>query len=289
MNRTVFVPIGEQRGHNLKVNYCNTMTSKNKRTVKDKKTKVAKASNNEQAPESSMEEPKLKSTFTKAQLAGLVFLSLGASKIIEFSIALKEGPEDPKTCMSYLDHEETCAHPSFSSMILVKYYSALSLTALVVSMMLLVWKSETVFLKFLTCLCISPLSTTVLAASFTYSQGYVQRGRAWHLIIMCFVLFAICAPTSVKQLAFLPDRPWTTRSLQSICLITLAMASLCDIWRVVNAETNWENSLLTTSTPLPEPARALIHYWIVDKVSMALLFAFAVVHFPEHTQRVSIH
>jgi hypothetical protein len=264
-----------------------TMTNKHKKAVNAKKTKAKASDTATNEPVPSMEQPQYKN-FTRAQLAALIFISIASSKILEFSTALKEGSEDPKTCMSYLNDEETCTHASFSSMILVKYYSALSLTAIVLSMMRLLWKSETLFLKLMTCLCISPLSTTVLAA--IYSQGYVEQGRIWRLIMMSFVLFATCVPTTAQQLAFLPDQPWTARSLQSMCLITLAISSVLDIYRVVDNSNinNWENSLLETTTPFPEAARGLIHFWLVDKLSIALLFVFAVVHFPEHTQRVSI-
>jgi hypothetical protein len=266
---------------------ASTMTNKHKKAVNAKKTKAKASDTSPNEPVPSMEQPQLKS-FTRAQLAALIFISIACSKILEFATALKEGSEDPKTCMSYLNDEETCTHASFSSMILVKHYSALSLVAIVLSMMWHLWKSETLFLKLMTCICISPLSTTILAA--IYSQGYVEQDRIWHLIIMSSVLFATCVPTTAQQLAFLPDQPWTARSLQSMCLITLAISSLLDIYRVVDNSNNnnWENSLLETTTPFPEAARGLIHFWLVDKLSIALLFVFAVVHFPEHTQRVSI-
>jgi hypothetical protein len=268
------------------------MTNKHKKAVNTTKKAIrAKASSNsENAADSvvpSMEQQPALKTFSKAQLAALLFVSIGCSKIMAFATALKEaGTDDPKTCMTYLDHQETCTHPSFGSLILTKYYSALSLTFLILSLMSRVWKTEPLFLKLMTCLCVTPLSTTALAA--TYSQDYMQQDQVWNLIIMPMILFATCAPTSTQHLAFLPDRPWTARSLQSITLMGLAVASLWEIAHVVgNPDANWENSLLLTTTPLPEPARALVNFWMVDKLSMAILFAFGVVHFPEHTQRVS--
>ena len=262
------------------------MTNKNKRVTTKKVNEVTGSSKDAQFQSPSIEgvNPALKG-FSKSQLAALMFLSIGTSKIMEFTAAIAEGAENPKTCMQYLDHEETCKHESFASLILVKYYSAVQVSCLVISLIWHVWNSEAYFQKLMTTLCFSPLTTTVLACFA--SQDYVKNGRLWYLLLMSGVLMAITVPTTREMVPFLHrNQPWTLKSLQSLCLLTLATAVLLEVGNVTSYGANFENALIVTESPFPKPARALANFWLVDKVSMAFLYAFAMVHLPTRQQRV---
>jgi hypothetical protein len=262
------------------------MTNKNKRATTKKVNEVTRSSKDAQPQSPSIEggNPALKG-FSRSQLAALIFLSIGTSKIMEFAAAIAEGTENPKTCMQYLDHEETCKHESFASLILVKYYSAIQVSCLFVSLVWHVWNSEVYFQKLMTTLCFSPLTTTAVACFA--SQDYVQTGRLWYLILMSGVLMAISIPTSREMVPFLHrHQPWTLKSLQSLCLMTLATAVLVDIGKLTSYGADLENALLVTDSTFPEPARALANFVLVDKVSMAFLYVFAIVHLPESRQRV---
>ena len=265
------------------------MTNKiHKRTTNSKKVKATKSKEENASPSVDTSVPKAKPFTNLSQVAALIYLTIGYSKIMEFSVAISEGTEDPQKCMSYLNDEETCSNPGFTSLIKVKYYSGISLMAIVTTMVLQLWKSEEPFSKLMSCLCLSPLSTTAIIAS-TVSMNFVSREKVWQLVMNCAVLAATCFPSSTAQMPFVTDKPWTARSAQSVCLITLALACVWDVLRVMISEHGMQNALLATSSPLPEPARALMHYWIVDKISMALLFTFAVVHLPRQSQRVSLN
>jgi hypothetical protein len=262
------------------------MTNKNKRATTKKVNEVIGSSKDAQNQSPSIEagEPALKG-FSKSQLAALIFLTIGTSKVMEFAAAVAEGTENPKKCMQYLEHEETCKHESFTTLILVKYYSAIQVSCLVVSLGWHLWNSEAYFQKLMTTLCFSPLATTVLACFA--SQEHVQTGRLWHLLLNCGVLMAITIPTTREMLPFLHrEQPWTLKSLQSLCLMTLATAVLVEVGKVTSYGADVENALLITDSSFPEPARALANFWLVDKVSMAFLYAFAMVHLPERQQRV---
>ena len=98
---------------------------------------------------------------------------------------------------------------------------------------------------------------------------------------------AITIPTTREMLPFLHrEQPWTLKSLQSLCLMTLATAVLVEVGKVTSYGADVENALLITDSSFPEPARALANFGLVDKVSMAFLYAFAMVHLPESRQRV---
>ena len=241
-----------------------TMTNKNKRATA-KKGKVTASSSSKDAltagPSVEATNPALK-RFSKPQLALLLFLYVGGSKIMEFRTALKDGTE--KTCMDYLNHEETCKHASFPSLILVKYYSSLQVTWLIISLVWHLWQSEAYFSKLVTCLCISPLTTTALAC-FS-SRPYVEPRRLWHLFFMSCVLLSLAAPRSMDVIPFLPQTQQpnrTLKSLQSMCLLTLAMSILMEVGKVIRSDESLENSILLTETPFPEPARALVNFWLV--------------------------
>lgn len=224
--------------------------------------------------------------FSRAQLAAFVFLSIGYSKIMEFSTAYKEGFENPISCIGYLGeaNADTCTHPSFSSLILVKYYSGMSLAAYLLSGMILLWNSEHLFLKFMTCFTMSPVATSTFATIF--NQRFLERGRVWHLLLVATVMFATIAPQNVEQIPFITDRQFNPKTLQSMTLIGLFAFSLWEVARVIlNSENDLANSLIATSSSLPEAAKSLVNFWIVDKFSMSLVYAFALVHFPSPKQR----
>jgi hypothetical protein len=259
------------------------MTNKKKKTVATKKAQVVTAKSSE---ENAVEAPpafEKPATLTGSQLSAIIFLAIGVSKVMELSSAYQQGSENPALCMAYLDDEETCTHPNFPSLILAKYYSSMDLTLLVIVMVMVVWNTETYLSKLMTCLCISPLSSTVLG--ITMSQGDVTQGRTLHILLICFVLLATSVPTSKDKIPFVTANPWQTRSLQAICLITLSMASLMEVYRVNTTDASSENALLQTETPFPPKAKILVNFWCIDKLTMALLYFYALVHFPEAIQR----
>eukprot|EP00980_Cylindrotheca_fusiformis_P015086 scaffold4157_cov136-Cylindrotheca_fusiformis.AAC.36 len=256
-------------------------TNKKKRAVA---TKKPKADSKEDAVEvdnnPAAEKPP---ALTGSQLSALIFLAIGASKVMELSSAYKQGIEDPVLCMSYLKDEETCKHPSFPSLILAKYHSSIDLSLLVSIVVMVVWKTETYFSKLMTCLCISPVSTTVLGIAM--SQGDLTQSRAVHMMLICFVLLASSVPNSKEKLPFITNTPWETKSLQAICLMTLIATTLMDVFRLSSGDAGRENSLLQTPFPFPPKAVILVNFWCIDKMTMALLYFYALVHFPEPIQR----
>jgi len=259
------------------------MTNKHKRSATQTK-KRSKPADEIAASAPSVDPESAAKPFThKAQLAALICLAIGISKLMQFSSAVKEGSENPETCMSYMIDETTCKHPSFGSLVLLKYYSGLSLTAIVAFFVFHLWFSEGLLVKFMTCIFITPLNTTALAAAL--SDGMVKPARVWHLIWMSGILLATSIPSTPEHFPFLNERSWSARSMQSMCLISLALLSLTDISRAFSGDAGMENALFHADTPLPYAARSLVYFWIVDKLSMALLFAFAVVHLPAHKQR----
>lgn len=106
-------------------------------------------------------------------------------------------------------------------------------------------------------------------------------------MLMSGVLMAITIPTTREMIPFLHrEQSWTLKSLQSLCLLTLATAVLAEVSKVASYGADFENALLVSDSSFPEPARALVNFWLVDKVSTVFLYAFALVHLPESRQRV---
>jgi len=276
----------------------NVGSRKEKRIEREEKMKDIPIYNGENKY-SDEEPPTLQSAykpFTTAQLGVLVFLMAGVSKIYEFTTALNE--DDGASCISYLNDEATCNHPHFKSLIQVKYYSALSLTGLVSVYALQLWSSEYYFMKFMNCLSISPLFTTflaIVALSFSTSPGekeLLSQTKTWQLCIVMTILYGTVAPKSVDHLPFFTSKMEDSVklvSLQAAGLWCLIGASLWDVARVfyqgISSNDGLQNALLDTPMPLPDPAKALVYFWAVDKIAMALLYAFAVVHLPVFKQR----
>ena len=235
--------------------------------------------------------------FTTAQLGAMIFLMAGVSKLYELTIALDE--EDGAKCKSYLpNHEETCGHPHFKSLLQVKYHSAISLALLFSVFVLQLWSSEYYFMKFMNCLCISPLFTSfvaIVALSFTVSSGegeVLASGKTWELCVVMTILYGSVAPKSVDHLPFFTSKLEENVkqfSMQAVSLWCLIGAGLFDIAKVfyfgISNNVGLENALLDTPVALPEASKALVYFWMVDKVAIVLLYAFAVVHLPVFKQR----
>lgn len=224
----------------------------------------------------------------------------GASKLYELATALGENYNDAPSCMAYLNNDETtCQHPHFKSLIQVKYYSSLSLAGLVVVYVLQLWSSEYYFMKFMNCLCISPLFTNFLAlvaASLSTSpgeEGSLSNKKVWELCIVMTILYGTVAPKSVDHLPFFTSKMENSSvklvSPQAVVLWCLIGSSLWEVARVFyvhfSESGGLQNALLDTPVPLPENSKALVYFWVVDKIAMALLYTFAVVHLPVFKQR----
>jgi len=250
------------------------------------------------------EPPTLESSykpFTTAQLGALIFLMAGISKIYELTVALDEDALKAPSCMAYLNNDETtCKHPHFKSLIQAKYYSAISLAGLVSIYALQLWSSEYYFMKFMNCLSISPLFTTFLALialpltiDSPSEEGVLSKTKMWELCTVLTILFGTVAPKSVDHLPFFTGKMEASSvkliSLQAAALWCLVGASLGDVASVIYtgiiASNGVQNALLDTPVPFPEPAKALVYAWMVDKIAMAFLYTFAIVHLPVFKQR----
>ncbi len=232
--------------------------------------------------------------FTTAQLGSLVFLMAGISKLYELGTALEE--EDAGKCLSYLPNEaDACNDPNFKSLIQVKYHSAISLSLLFSIFVLQLWSSEYYFMKFMNCLCVSPLFTSfvaIVALSLTVDGELLSYSKTWELSIVMTILYGTVAPKSVDHLPFFTSKMEENVkhfSMQAMALWGLIGASLYDVasvfYTAFSSNTTLQNALLYTSHPLPEAGKALVYFWMVDKVAMALLYTFAVVHLPVFKQR----
>ena len=154
-------------------------------------------------------------------------------------------------------------------------------------------------MKFMNCLSISPLFTSFLAVTalpFTIESGeedILSSKKTWELCIIITILYGTVAPKSVDHLPFFTSKMENDVkhfSLQAFALWCLVGASLWDVVRVfyvgLSSNDGVQNALLDTPVLLPERAKVLVYFWMVDKVAMALLYAFAIVHLPNFKQRV---
>jgi hypothetical protein len=260
------------------------MTKKNKRTTATKDKKVKKAASATPTPTPTPETKETLPPLSGSQLSALIFLAIGASKVVEFSAALKEDTSDPSICLSYLHDEDTCQHPAFRSLIQAKYYSAMFLWSLVAILIMIVWNTERYFAKFMTCLCVSPLSTTILGVSL--AKGALAQGKSLHLMVVSFVLLCTSVPNSKEKLPFIAgfENKSFFKSLQGICLLSLIASSLMDLV-LVSSSSERQNALLEGVEFPSSSAAVLVNFWCLDKLTMALVYLFALVHFPEGVQR----
>jgi hypothetical protein len=229
--------------------------------------------------------------FTNSQLASVIFLTFGLSKILEIHAAVKQGSTDPKLCMAYLNSEETCTNENFPSLILAKYYSSIQVAGLVLSLCYHAWNQEFYFRKLITLLSFTPLATTFITCGLNYKYLDPTKGRT--LMMIVFILLGVAIPNSKAMLPFTAsDRPLDIKSMPGMCLMMLASIAMMEVGQVWSRSGDvggLENALLAVDggAAFPEPAKVLVALWLVDKMTMAFLFAYALIDFPEADQKVS--
>eukprot|EP00934_Nitzschia_sp_Nitz4_P004556 Nitzschia sp. Nitz4//scaffold25_size161228//15469//16458//NITZ4_002413-RA/size161228-augustus-gene-0.122-mRNA-1//-1//CDS//3329544535//4546//frame0 len=257
------------------------MTNKNKKMAvkKDKKEEVSDPFSG------GVPEPQMQN-MTRAQLAGFTFACIGVTKLMEFSTALSEGTEDPQKCLDYLGQEnmDTCTHPAFQALIQAKFYSGLNLAAVVITTGILLWASELTFLKFINSLTFSPVATTTVASIIS---PFLESKHVWNFIVIATVMFATSAPQNDHQLAFWHvEHPYSLKSFQAVSFMAMGAYTVWEIASLfLDPQVSIANALIQSDTPLPDAASTLVNFLIVDKISMLVLYAFSVVHLPNHTQR----
>ena len=260
-------------------------------TRRDKKQQEEKPEAAQAGPDDVMGEKKPE-WFSNSQLASIIYLTFALSKILELNAAVKQGIAEPKLCMAYLQSEETCKSELFSHLIRTKFYSSIQVGGLVLSLCYNVWNQEFYFRKLITLLCMTPLASTLITCGLNWEYLDPVKGRTLMMIVTILLLVAI--PNSKSMIPFTSsDRPVNLQSLPGMCLVMLASFPLLEVGQVWSRSgtVGLENALLLAPDDaiFPEPAKVMVSFWLVDKLTMAFLFAFAFRELPESGQKVRMY
>ena len=266
-------------------------TNKNKKATSSKKEKVAPSN----AAKDPLPPPAKPATglFTKGQLAILILLVIGLSRVFRVKTAsLQDGKQ---VCITHLG-EDACEDSAVQKLLQYKYVTAIQTTSLAVLGMLQCWNTEAALQAFNALFLFSPLLTG--AGVLFVCEQFLDSGEVWKQLMMALVLTVLAAPDSKAFLPFAASvRPNSSKTLQSLALITASFHYMYQVFQTV------VGPLLLKSLPighvvasivvsekdaLVSPAATPLVYFIaVDKLTSALIFAFAWYHFAESHQRVS--
>ena len=213
-----------------------------------------------------------------------------------------------KICKSYFQNESMCYDSnddddtvSLSSLLQMKYFTSLSMTFIVLSLCYSTWNTETMLLQVNRLLCLFPISILMVALYMNLQNDQLKYGRVQQNILMCITLLTVqyalptppattpsgadgtaAATTPATPLThFTKINPYSTfRTLQGFCLLTFAVASLVEVYHLYLKPTyiNSDSNNLIHNEPI-------LHGWIVDQLSMAVMYLFVLMKFPNPAQR----
>ena len=215
-----------------------------------------------------------------------------------------------KICKSYFQNESICYDSnnddavSLSSLLQMKYFTSLSMTFIVLSLCYLSWNTETMLLQVNKLLCFFPISMLMVALYINLQNDQLKYGRVQQNILMCITLITVqyalptppaktpsgataaattTTPASSPLTHFGKINPYSTfRTLQGFCLLTFAVASLVEVYHLYLKPTYYLSSDDSRVLIHNEP---ILHGWIVDQVSMAMMYLFVLLKFPTNAQR----
>lgn len=217
-------------------------------------------------------------SFSQAQLAALIFLSIGTSYIIEYAKVVSQGVES-KACHAYLQGVESCSDVDLA-MIRIKYFGAIIVLMLTAATAFLCWNDEPLFLRLNLFLCASPLTASLVALYASRDVMIYDKAMRIGRTIGIILILILCSILTAPQLA----KPSTFRlgSFQNISLIMLLLVHLREAVRLIN---DGPGALIHSVSESDQAAHVVTVFVAVDNLTMCFIFAVAIYFFNDGRKR----
>ena len=265
------VKIREARHSTLSATMPN---NKKVKSAKKAAKKEALSKENESIPET---EP---SRLTGAQLAGLVYVSIATSYVLEYSQVVHSGVKT-EACAEYILNVDGCSSADLW-MIQTKFDSGFLALLLAILTMMVCWRDEPLFLRLNSFLCSSPLMTSLMAVHAT--REVCHPGKMLRISIMCTVLLVVSAWSLYSAPVIAQPRRLKVNLLEAT-LLTLVIAFGWETYKLLR--TGVPGYLRINPDDVTDPASAVSAFVAVDHATMVGLLLFSLLFLQENAQRVS--
>jgi hypothetical protein len=250
--------------------------------------------------------PRKSQNFTNPQLACLIIVSVGGSKLWEWRQALLEvttqvvngntngttPDSSPTMCELYMrdndlvNYDPVCSTSETATMMTLKYDYSVQLLALVVYTMFKCWSRDDLLNRFSAFLTVAPLSTTLLLLQA--NAGYLTMKSQMMLTITCaFLMFLALSGTSMtlREIIYgLLPQSANRRSIQSIGLVSIIGWNLYEAFLWFKTCSS-NSSILVFPVEWQSAWEVFLYTLMMDKIAMAVTLTFAWCCFDEDRQR----
>lgn len=238
-------------------------------------------------------------TFGKAQLAVLILLSIGISRLMQIGGALTaDGTSATNVCNDYFIGEDACQDAAIITLIRYKYLQGIQVAMLVVLAVFQYWKSEPHLQRLNTLLIVTPIALTVWA--HFASAEWIPAGQIRRHLIMSIVLIVVSGPTDKSGIPFVSGQKQPYKTLQSLALMTLGLVSSHDafqllqpvIWQqgepVAQAVVSQLLTIAGGSSSTSSATTVLVYFLAIDKITAAAIYLFSWFYMEDQRQRVRL-
>lgn len=251
---------------------------------------------------------------SKGQLAALILLSMGVSRLLQVGGAAAGGKatvdgdgdataKSSEACIRYLG-EAACGGSQVQTLLHYKFFLGIQCALLALATVLQCWKQERLLMTLDTLFIVSPIST--FAASIVLAGDTLKFGAASNLR-MSAVLIVVALPyddwSAVPFLRKTKAPHRNRKSFQSLALITLAFYRLMCAGQIVFSLLQYYQEPSKEKVPVDDlfqwnrqheatsavVTNAILYFVVSDHVSIALIYLFAWYHLSQYIQRVCIN
>jgi hypothetical protein len=287
------------------------MTNKKKQSARHTAASTKQGLPKEDIPGMPEIGPSKPQNFTRPQLACLIIVAVGASKVWEWRNALLEitaltdgvrinngtdtgsSSSDPTLCEYYMrnddvvNYDPVCFASETTTMMTLKYDYSVQLLAIVAYILFKCWDRDDLLNRYSGFLSVAPLSTTLLLLQA--SASYLTRKSQMLLTItIAFLMFLATSGTSmtIREIMYgkLPQSA-SRRSFQSIGLGSMILLNLYEAVMWFKTCSNSSSSILQLPVEWESAWEVFVYMLMMDKVTFAVMLTYAWLCFDETRQR----
>ena len=289
-----------------------TNKKKSSGKTKEKKAVATAAATKDGVSSSSAPKPVPPATIPQQlsmpQLTALIFLSMGASRILQVRSAFLLTAEGKASgiCVEHLGGEAPCTDATILALLQYKYGTALQCLLIAAAAVVQCWflQPEAILSQLNALFTISPIAVGLAAMKVSPSIG---TGPLWKQAAVCLVLGMLALPTSRANVPFWGSQIKMTSRKKTLPAMVLGGLAVLNLLQAVNyigvtMESEWvvdwmlplqpesiyqlASSVSDDDEHLKTAATPILYFLAVDCLTLALIFAFGWHALPDANQRV---
>ena len=260
------------------------------------KEKAETAKSLEPAPEIKAE------GFSKGQLNAIMLIGVGITKLMSIGKAIRLSEEPTKTCTQYFRDDSYCSDDGLNVLLRFKYMLSIQVLVTVVAVVLQLWQSDEVLVRYGGSLLASPVFATVF--TLVLNDAVFDQKTVWTRDVLVAMVLTYVTMPAKDQMPFLSGKKQPNNTFQSFALMTFCAFSLFDLGDWVAtifqsgaqgmSETLFTSEFLSSiqqdddsSANMSTAWMAVAQFFLIDKLTIAVTLFFAWFYLKESHHRVS--